>query len=72
MLKGTLQMNLPPEVPGHASLPGVQALKYELSLFLVMYIFKARGMKMQTEIGLMDSKDNKEHTGSLELPSSSG
>lgn len=52
-------------------MPHYQVLKYELSLVLVMYIFKAGGMKMQTEIGLMDSKDNKEHTGSLELPSSS-
>lgn len=62
MLEGTLQMNLPPEEPGHAS------FKFKV---LVMYVFKMGCVKIQTEIGQMDSKDNKEHTGSLELPSSS-
>lgn len=45
MLEEKLQMNLPPEAPGHAS------LKYELSLFLVMYVIKTEGMKIKMGMG---------------------
>lgn len=48
-----------------------QGLRWELSLVLVRYAFKIQGMKIQTEIGLVDNKDNEKHTGLLELPSSS-
>lgn len=38
---------------------------HERLLILVMYAFKIQGMKTQRQTGLMDNKDNKEHTAAL-------
>lgn len=43
---------------------------HESPLILVMYPFKIQGMKTQRQAGLVDNKDNKEHTVVLESLSS--